>query len=129
MGDYGHFGYIAAGGFAIDSWGAGPFTIRDKGKEWSFEFSDRFGPLLLGHNGEPLERQPVSPRHPFWRPFNAWLAQGKQVEGGVAVWRKPMPTVLRNIVGRHYAVEQEGEDGGEDVVLLPRSSAPDHEGR
>jgi hypothetical protein len=116
MAEYGHFGRVVAG-CAIDAWGAGPFILRDKGKEWSFEFSDRFGPILLNKDGEPRALQPISPKHPFWRPFNAWLAQGKKVEDGVAVWREPLPTVLRHIVGRHYAVEEKGEDGGQTIVL------------
>jgi hypothetical protein len=120
MSDYGHFGSVA-NGFAIDTWGAGPFTICDKDKQWSFEFSDRFGPLLLDRHGEPSKRQPVGARHPFWKPFNCWLSQGKQVQDGVAAWHEPLPMVLRQIVGRCYEIQQEGEEHGE-TILKPKDT-------
>lgn len=122
--EYCHFGNVAAG-CATDAWGAGPFILRDRGREWSFEFSDRFGPVVLIKDEEPAARQPTSPRNPFWRPFNAWLAQGKQVEDGVAVWREPLPVVLWHLAGRHYVLEDEGEDGGE-TITLPATPTEDH---
>jgi hypothetical protein len=110
--DYGHTS-SCTGGMFIDQWGAGSFLLKDGDKTWSFEFSSRFGPLLLDSKGGPKTIQPTSPRNPFWKPFNAWLSQGKQVEKGVAIWRKPLPMVLRQIAGRHYKIEENGEDGGE----------------
>jgi len=44
------------------------------GKKVRFEFSDNFGPVIIDQHGVPLEHQPVSERHPFWAPFNAWLS-------------------------------------------------------
>lgn len=43
------------------------------GKVYHFDFDERFGPLLLGKNGAPLTRQPVSERHEFWPAFEEWL--------------------------------------------------------
>lgn len=55
--------------------------LEDGGKVWFFEFSERFGPSLVsGRTEKTLETQPVSPRHPFWRPFELWLKQGKRTE-------------------------------------------------
>lgn len=46
-----------------------------KGKEVMFDFSRMFGPLLVDEEGTPLEKQPISERHPFWKPFNAWMVE------------------------------------------------------
>lgn len=78
MSEFGHFGCIVpfnGGGICIDAWGAGPFVIEDGRRSWRFEFSDRFGPLLVDEDGEPLDDQPVSESDPFWGPFNAWLVR------------------------------------------------------
>jgi hypothetical protein len=56
-------------------------SVIVRGKTVYFTFSDRFGPFLTDKDGEDLARQPVSDRHPFWEPFNAWLAD----------WRKAHP--------------------------------------
>ena len=124
MAEYGHFGSIT-NGCSIDAWGAGPFTLRDKDRQWSFEFSDRFGPVLLDKDGEPLRRQPISPRHPFWKPFNAWLSQGKRVANGVAIHQNPRAIVAKHVGGRNYVIEHPGEDGG-DLVIIPN---PTQDGR
>ncbi len=57
------------------------------GREVLFDYSDRFGPLLIDEEGNPLEKQPISERHAFWAPFSIWLAQ----------WQKsnPMPLGCR----------------------------------
>lgn len=47
--------------------------ITVKGKKVRFDFSERFGPLVLDDEGNPLEQQPISESDPFWPPFNAWL--------------------------------------------------------
>jgi hypothetical protein len=44
-----------------------------KGKRVYFTFGYRFGPLVTNGFGDPLPRQPISERHPFWTPFSAWL--------------------------------------------------------
>ena len=45
-----------------------------KNPTW-FEFSWRFGPVLVDMHGEPLSKQPICEDHPFWPPFNAWLKE------------------------------------------------------
>lgn len=56
----------------------GPDAVDQKvivnGKEVRFEFSRRFGPLLVDEDGRELDKQPTSERDAFWVPFNAWLA-------------------------------------------------------
>jgi hypothetical protein len=68
-------------GLFIDAWGDGPLLIRDGARRWVFEFSERFGPVWLTRRGrhyEPAERQPLSPRDPFWSPFNRWNRSGRK---------------------------------------------------
>lgn len=48
-------------------------TVLVNGKTVYFDFSRHSGPLLTDKDGEPLKRQPMSPNHPFWGPFNKWL--------------------------------------------------------
>lgn len=49
-------------------------TVADVRFEgWRFDFSERFGPLLLHRvTGEPLAVQPTE-QHPFWVSFKRWL--------------------------------------------------------
>ncbi|MBN9890090.1 hypothetical protein [Salipiger abyssi] len=73
------FGQHAAniGGAHIDCWGRGPLLLRFGGKEWWFEHSDMFGPLLLRKSDlEPMPGQPTSDTHPFWPAFTAWQRGG-----------------------------------------------------
>jgi len=77
--------------------------IKVLGKEYIFDFSERFGPLLVKKNGDPCVNQPVSERHPFWKGFTPWLNQGKRVEDGVCIWElEPKKSVkLRHLGGKH----------------------------
>lgn len=43
---------------------------------YRFEFSERFGPLLLNKDDTPKKDQPVSERDPFWRIFDRWQSEG-----------------------------------------------------
>lgn len=49
--------------------------VQVNGKTVRFEYTRIFGPLLVDRRGEPLKRQPIAENHPFWAPFNEWLAQ------------------------------------------------------
>ena len=70
---------VVLDGISIDAWGAGPFLIRWGRRRWWFEFSERFGPLVLRASDlQPADRQPVSERDPFWAPFNAWTRAGRR---------------------------------------------------
>lgn len=52
------------------------FDVRFEG--WRFDFSERFGPLLLSKTtGMPLKRQPDREDHPFWPAFEKWYADYK----------------------------------------------------
>jgi hypothetical protein len=46
---------------------------------WRFEFSDRFGPVLVGKDGVPLKTQP-SERSWFWPAFEKWLRARRATE-------------------------------------------------
>jgi hypothetical protein len=62
----------------VTSFGKGPLLIRHEGREWRFDHSDMFGPLLLTKTGEVAQRQPDKEDHPFWVPFSLWLRSGKR---------------------------------------------------
>lgn len=70
---------INMGNAHLDCWGRGPLLLRYGGREWWFEFSDMFGPVLLRKSDmEPEQRQPDDPQHPFWEGFNAWTRAGRK---------------------------------------------------
>lgn len=78
--EYGHDGY-RAGGFFIDSWGAGPYVITARGKQYHFEDSQRFGPMWLDAKGEP-KSEFIPEDSPFWPAWERWVAEGRQVTEG-----------------------------------------------
>lgn len=45
------------------------------GRKVCFDYSDRFGPLVLNEDGTEADKQPVDESDPFWPPFNAWLTE------------------------------------------------------
>ncbi len=55
--------------------------VSDGRRKYRFEFSEMFGPTLINERGDPLKVQPISETHPFWRPFNAWLADYRAKKG------------------------------------------------
>jgi hypothetical protein len=77
-GDFGHYWCSGRGGH-IDGWGAGPFLITAGGRQYRFEDSARFGPLLVNRDGEFCKRMWFSERHPFWAAWEAWKSQGRRV--------------------------------------------------
>lgn len=121
MAEFGHIASIG-GGMCIDVWGVGPFTITVGKKEYRFEDSDRFGPALIGRNGELLKNPYPSERSQFWRAHRLWVRQGRQTrDDDTCVWREPKPTKVRK-VGRSFMVVENGEEDGETIVLEPISS-------
>lgn len=87
MAEFGHHAAHMLGCF-IDGWGAGPFVIDVYGKQFRFEDSDRFGPMLVDRNGEPLEKYCLSSRSPFWYGHERWVAQGRRLgdDGVTCLW-------------------------------------------
>lgn len=47
-------------------------TVSSKGKKWTFEYHDYFGPSVLRKDGEISARQP-GPRSDFWKAFDRWF--------------------------------------------------------
>lgn len=45
-------------------------SVTVKGKEWPFDFSERFGPLWLRKDGESRANQ--NPPFAVWRAFDRW---------------------------------------------------------
>ena len=61
--------------------GPGVHYVMVKGDVVYFTFSERFGPWMTDRLGDPLKKQPISERHPFWAPFEAWLAAHRRAHG------------------------------------------------
>lgn len=66
-------GQMIVGGFCVDS-----FTDFDDvrlvtwdGRVFRFEFSHRFGPLMIGKSGRTVDVVP-STRSPFWKALEQW---------------------------------------------------------
>lgn len=120
--EFGHAAYASAG-CRIDAWGVGPYLIEIANKVYRFEDSDRFGPYTLGAKGEPLSRQPGE-RSPFWHAYQAWRDQGRRLaaDGKSCVWDEPKPMTVRHVAGRHYAVVEQGENGG--AIIIETESSP-----
>lgn len=74
-----NFGHIAHsfGSTFIDTWGAGPYTLRVGKRRYYFTDSDMFGPLLESKAGRVLDVQPISEEHPFWAAYHMWRRGGR----------------------------------------------------
>lgn len=113
------FGHVYGGGYGLrfDSWGVGPFIIRDENdKQYRFEDSDRFGPSLIGSKGDPLTRQPGE-NSPFWRVHRIWVQQGRRTApGGIdCIWDEPKPTTVQMLSKRVGVVVENGETDGKVI--------------
>ena len=66
------------------------YKIRADGKEYIFDFSERFGPSVQRRDGRgELTNQP-GPRAEFWLAVTLWHRQGKRVGGdGLCLWDEP----------------------------------------
>lgn len=62
------------GGGIITSFHSASGLVTVDGKEYPFDFSERFGPLWLRKDGEPKANQIACERHPVWPAFEEWLA-------------------------------------------------------
>ncbi|MCC6970460.1 MAG: hypothetical protein IT434_09585 [Phycisphaerales bacterium] len=83
------------------------------GQVFRFEFSKRFGPLMIGKRGRTIDNYPPL-KSPFWDALQAWCTQGHQVVNGEAVYLpEPEPTCVR-LIGRQY-VEVPAGRNPEDV--------------
>lgn len=78
MSEWGHFYLQRGGGFFVDHWGAGPFTITDGQKTWRFEDSERFGPVPVNKDGDPNGRF-FGERNRFWKVYYEWVRLGRRV--------------------------------------------------
>ena len=127
MADFGHTAVRFNGGF-LDSWGAGPYTIRAGKRRYYFTDSDMFGPLLESKDGRVLDRQPISETHPFWAPYHMWRKFGRKGKKHgrwvVCRWRMPRPGNLwkdeRGI--SHIICDPEYDRLGYEIVAPPQAS-------
>lgn len=87
----------------------GDYRIKVDGKIYTFEFSDRFGPIVLNRRGDPMSKQP-GPKNKFWWAVSSWKQRGKEIDDdGLCVWFTEPEDILRHIAGRHYIVIGETE--------------------
>ncbi len=100
----------------------GTFRIRTPSSNWYFEWSDRFGALRVGPNGET--RDQPSWKSPFWRVTALWARQGKLTEqvGKFlwAIWNEP-PKAIHYFVKRgrsRVIVRSDIPDGFDDVYSV-----------
>ncbi len=117
--------YQLEAGF-FDSFAAGPFVLEHAGKSWRFEFSEMFGPALVDDDGEILDRQPTSPRNPFFGPFHQWLWQGRQLDGDRCAFDpniKGRPNIVRQRGPLDFEVVRRGAHEEAPVILIDDSNA------
>ena len=126
MTGFGHRAAHICGAF-IDTWGAGPYTIRIGKRRYYFTDSDMFGPLLESKNGKVLDKQPISERHPFWIAYGMWRKTGRmgKKRGAwiVCRWRMPRAGQLwKDSKGiSHIICDPENEILGYNIVSRPNS--------
>lgn len=98
------------------------YKIRTRDKVWIFEWSDRFGPLVITKSGKPCVHQPTAERHPFLLAVSYWSKQGKRVgDDGYCVWERPPPMVMRHLGGNHYkyVIGDDDEIDPSNFIRLP----------
>lgn len=87
-----HFSYgdnpRLTGIFSIDPTD-GPFRITVGKRRWWFEWSERWGPLVVRRTGATAN-QPGW-RSLFWRAACIWAKQGKRTNLQNALWHEPPP--------------------------------------
>lgn len=75
-----------------------------------FEFTERFGPVVVNRRtGAILDNQP-GPRARFWKDVTLWNEQGRRVTpDGECIFEIPKEPEMVCIAGRHYVEVPEGE--------------------
>lgn len=109
----------------IDSWGAGPFVIKNEGKSFRFEFSERFGPIPLRPDNEIDEKYNWPGRSPFWPALHQWIKGGKRVaeDGVTCVWDHLRPNKFYRIAGKHIVIVEHGDEDGPMVDVTAEMEA------
>lgn len=97
--------------FFVDSWGAGPFSLRVGRRRYYFTDSDMFGPLLETKHGRVISRQPKD-NSQFWPAYTMWRKlgrRGRKVDRWIICrWRAPK-------AGRYWV----GENGLSHFICDP----------
>ena len=79
-----------------------------------FEFTELFGPAVVGKMGQILAKQP-GPRHRLWKVVTLWAQQGKRVtKDGECIYDVPREPQYVRLAGRQYVHVPEGR-APEDV--------------
>lgn len=78
------------------------YKLRAGGKTFLFEWSNLFGPLVVGKRGQEIA-QPGE-RSPFWEPVTLWFRQGKRTRDGFCVWTPEPVDILKPLGGNNFLV-------------------------
>lgn len=80
------------------------------GQVFRFEFSRRFGPVMIGKRGHTVERVPPQ-RSSFWKALHWWGKQGHRIDDhGCCVYDMPPLTRYVRLCGRQWAQVPDGHD-------------------
>lgn len=78
------------------------YRISVGGRIFTFEWSDQFGPFLIGKRGEELKAKPTNA---FLDAVTLWFRQGKKVDAdGLCEWWHKPEEILEHLGGRNFLV-------------------------
>lgn len=86
------------------------YQLRVGGRIFRFEFSDLFGPLVVGKRDQEI-KQPGE-KSSFWPAVTLWKRQGKRIRDGFCLWTPEPVEILQHLGGRNYKIV--GETPQED---------------
>lgn len=80
------------------------------GQVFRFEFSHRFGPMMIDKRGRTIDTAPPL-KSPFWKALTAWSQQGCRLDDhGCAVYDLPPVRQYVRLCGRQWALVPEGRE-------------------
>lgn len=93
-------------------------TIAINGQVFRFEWSDRFGPLMLGKRGQPLANM-LPTRSLFWKALHWWIKQGKRVENGRCLYEPVVPVITHWLrIDRRNLIQDTPENRAQYAAYL-----------
>lgn len=106
-------------GFILCSFSdGGIYRINVGGRLYHFDFSERFGPTVVGGRGQEV-KQPGH-KNDFWRAVSLWANQGKRKDDtGMCVWTEPKPPVVKRLSKSSYFLVEPGDDDWDELGSLP----------
>ena len=112
-------GCVRVRGFGHVMLGSPDITLRVNGKDYIFEFSERFGPLFTNKRGSEVASP--STRCVFWSALYLWIQQGKRMNGSICLWEPiEMKDIVEHISGNMYKVV--GSEMGAPDWYIPEAA-------